>query len=186
MFQDPGWDLTPRSLARSLTPFRSLRRNDAADASALATLRQLFVSFCLALVLITALVIILGDTTNADARTEISVGVATLAGVASLILGRRIDRTLDCTSDASLVTSYRTRFFLRLAIAEAVTLLAFALGIAVGPSWAYFVGLAFTTIGFAQIAPTRRNLERDETELRARGCHRSISRLLTSASTQPN
>jgi F0F1-type ATP synthase membrane subunit c/vacuolar-type H+-ATPase subunit K len=157
---------------------RSFRRDESTGTAPIVALRHVFLSFTLALGLVSVVVVLLGDMVDGDEPVELSIGVVTVVGLASLIAGRRIRRSLDCTSDASLVTSYRSRFFLRLALAEAVTMLAFVLGIAVGPWWVYFVGLAFTAIGFARLAPTRRNLERDDAELAAHGCHRSIARLL--------
>jgi F0F1-type ATP synthase membrane subunit c/vacuolar-type H+-ATPase subunit K len=182
MNPDPGWNLTPRSLLGTLSPFRSLRRTDSDDTE-LAVLRRLFVSFCLALALVAVVVIVLRDGGDEDAPVGLSVATVVAVGIASLISGRSIGRRLDGSSDAALVASYRSRFFLRLAFAESAALAAFVIAISIGPWWAYFVGLAFTVVGFARLAPTGRNLERDDNDLRAHGCHRSIGRLLNSVST---
>jgi hypothetical protein len=185
MNQDPGWDLSPRSLLGTLTPFRSMRRNAAAGETELGLLRNVFVSFCVAIVLISVVVIILGDLVEEDEPVGLSVVIVAGVGLASLIAGRRFRQRLDCSADAALVTSYRTRFFLRLAISEVVALVAFVVAISLGPWWVYFIGVPFTIVGFARLAPTQRNLEGDQNDLRANGCHRSLIQALNSASAAP-
>lgn len=182
MNQDPGWDLSPRSLLGSLTPFRAMRSRHAAGDTVLAVLRNLFVSFCVAIVLISVTVIILGDLVEEDEPVGLSVVIVAGVGLASLIAGRSFRRHLDGSADAALVTSYRNRFFLRLAVSEAAALAAFVVAISLGPWWVYFIGVLFTIVGFAHLAPTQRNLERDQNDLRAKGCHRSLMQALNSAS----
>jgi F0F1-type ATP synthase membrane subunit c/vacuolar-type H+-ATPase subunit K len=134
MNPDPGWNLTPRSLLGTLSPFRSLRRTDSDDTE-LAVLRRLFVSFCLALALVAVVVIVLRDGGDEDAPVGLSVATVVAVGIASLISGRSIGRRLDGSSDAALVASYRSRFFLRLAFAESAALAAFVIAISIGPWW---------------------------------------------------
>jgi hypothetical protein len=185
MNHDPGWDLSPRALLGALTPFRSLRRNEADGDTALAVLRKLFVSFCMAITLITVVVIILGDLVEEHEPVGFSVAAVVTIGLASLIAGRLVRRHLDYSSDAALITSHRSRFFLRLAFAEAAALAAFIIAISLGPWWVYFIGLPFTIIGFVRLAPTGRNLETDNNDLHAHGCHRSLMQLLNAAFATP-
>ncbi len=39
-----------------------------------------------------------------------------------------------------------------------------------GAAWLYPLGLALAAVGFVRLAPTRRNLQRDQDELSTRGC----------------
>lgn len=162
-----------------------MRRNSAAGETPLAQLRKVFVSFCGAIVLISVIVIILGDLVEEDEPVRLSVVIVVGVGLASLIAPRLFGPRLDCSADASLVTSYRTRFFLRLAISEVAALAAFGVAIRLGPWWVYFVGVVFTIVGFSRLAPTQRNLEGDQNDLRANGCHRSLMQALNSASAAP-
>lgn len=142
----------------------------------LTVLRQLFLSFSSALVLITVVAVILSTSIgHVDPPTSVSMTIVIVVGLASLIAGRRARRELDCRTDRTLADSYRQRFFLRLAFAESAALIGFAISIAIGPWWAYFVALAFTVAGFARLAPTRRNLTLDQQHLGANGCHRSLA-----------
>lgn len=147
------------------------------DDGELATLRQLFLQFCVAFALIGVVAFMLG---NDEQRWDpaISVGLIVIVGLASLLGDRFVARRLDCTSDGSLVDSYRTRFFLRVAIAEIPALAAFGLSVGAAPWWVYFVGLPFSAFSLVRLAPTARNVERDEQLLRARGCHRPLGQLL--------
>ena len=84
------------------------------------------------------------------------------------------ERPLDCSSDSALVQAYRTRLFLRIAFAESIALFAFVFCFVNGPKWIYYLGAGITSVRMAMYAPTRQALERDQEELAARGCDRSL------------
>jgi len=172
---DPGWQFTWRSILSALPPRRP-GRHSASDPGGdqLVILRQTFVSFSLAIVLVSVVVVILGDITQGNEPVTASIGMVVGAGVVSLIGGRLVRRQLDCSSNLTLASGYRNRFFVRLALAEAAALFGFAVGIGLGPWWVYFIGLGFTVIGFAGLMPSQRNLAADQNELTANGCHRSL------------
>jgi hypothetical protein len=92
-----------------------------------------------------------------------------LAGVV-LLVAPVWGRPLDCGSDAALAASYRTRFFLRIALA----LLGFVGFLLTGNPAVYPIGAAFTVVGFARLAPTAGNLARDQQELGRTGCPRRL------------
>ena len=179
MDDDPGWQLSWKSILVAFIPGLALRRsamNHGADP--LVALRKVFVSFSAAMVGVTLVVFVLGDMTTGDEPTRVSIAGVVGFGVVSLILGRTIKRDLDCSSTESLLESYRNRFFFRLAFAESAALVGFLATIRLGPWWVYFFGLGFTVLGFALLAPSRRNLAADQRALGANGCHRLLSAAL--------
>jgi hypothetical protein len=183
---DPRW-FSIRSLAWALLPaFGTRRAHDAGAASALQLLRQVFVSFVMALVLIGVVTAVIASGPSESDGPSASVVAAAVAalGVISLIVPRLFERPLDCTTDAALVTGYRTRFFLRIAIAEAAALLGFVGALVAGEAWIYALGAAFTAVGFARLAPSRRNLDREQEALNLQGCGRSLLSLLLTAGPQ--
>jgi len=103
-----------------------------------------------------------------------SIAAIAALGCASLATQPLISRPLDCTSAKTLAVSYRARFFVRLATSEVVALAAFVLGAVWGPWWVFFVGAAFTLVGFARLAPTQRNLQHDQDRLSLGGCTLSV------------
>lgn len=136
-------------------------------------LRQVFVSFVMALVLVSVVRIVLGEMTD-DPQSGLAAGIVVAVGVVSLVLGGVVKRDLDATSDATLRSSYRTRFFLRLAFAESAALVGFVVSVSIGPLWVLWIGMAFTLVGFVRLAPTTRNIEADQRRLTATGHHRRL------------
>jgi F0F1-type ATP synthase membrane subunit c/vacuolar-type H+-ATPase subunit K len=154
------------------------------DANALQLLRQLFISFVVALLLIGAVVAGTAGDTSSDAdglsSSVVAAGVAAY-GIVSLFAPRLFERPLDCATDTALISGYRTRFFLRIAFAEAAALIGFVGAFLSGNPWMYALGAAFAAVGFVRLAPSRRNLHTDEEALNLQGCGRSLTRLLLSA-----
>jgi peptidoglycan/LPS O-acetylase OafA/YrhL len=173
---DPGWRSALRYALYALVPGWSLRlRKRSGDSDGLVLLRGIFLSFTTALLLVGVVVVVLESAEGLGGTvsdTPASVGIA-LMGLASLA-GSRLERPLPCGDDARLAKSYTQRFFLRLALAEAAALAGFVAFVLTGSGWMYPLGLLFTAIGFAQLAPTTKNLEEDEERLRVSGCARSL------------
>jgi hypothetical protein len=179
---DPGWQFTWASLLALVAPGVGIRRAMRADRTdALGAMRSLFLTFCAGIVLIGVVVVILGDLTDGHERPGVSIPIVVVVGVLLLVAQRLLPTKLDCTSDLTLVGTYRTRFFLRIALSESAALVAFALDIALGPWWVYFVGLAFALAGFAMMAPTRAHLASDQDSLSLGGCQRSLVAALRNA-----
>jgi hypothetical protein len=82
--------------------------------------------------------------------------------VVSLIVPRLVQCPLDCTDPGALLATYWTRFFLRIAFADAAALVGFVLA---DSWWLYPLGAAFAFVGFVRLAPTERNLQRDQEAL---------------------
>jgi hypothetical protein len=76
------------------------------------------------------------------------------------------------------VASYRSRFLLRVAIAEAASLVGFVMALVTYEPWPFFVGLAFTLVGFLRAMPTARNLARDQDDLSVAGCAHPLAATL--------
>lgn len=120
--------------------------------------------------------IVAGDvgTGSSGVAVGVSIGFAVAAAVAS----RAIRLPLDCTSDATLSTSYLRASLVRLASAEAPFLVAFAAALWSGEPWVVLPALPFTAYGLAVVAPVPRTLAREQVRLHATGCDRDLARAL--------
>jgi hypothetical protein len=154
------------------------RRRVATDDRAgvigvIAALRRIWAAFCVAMVLIGVVVLILqseGGLKRTDISAQLVAVVVTLIGILSLVGGRVWVPQLDASDLGSVLQRYRSRFFARIAWAEAPALLAFGgfllLG---GEPWVYLIGLTASLAGFALAAPTPASLRRDQAQLDASG-----------------
>jgi hypothetical protein len=158
------------------------RRTGAQGTNGLTVLRALFLSFCFALVMVGVVVAVLTNTTPPVNRHRlnalpVAIGIVVVGGLCEV--GRRlIERPLDCSDDLPLAGTYRTRFFLRIAFSEVPALVGFTGFILTARWWTYPLGLAFTAVGFARLAPTKPHLAQDQAVLDAAGCRRSLSAAL--------
>jgi hypothetical protein len=146
-------------------------------ADPLLVTRRVFQSFCAAIVmfLIVLSFLDLGASGPAEISATAGATLAAVFGVVSVGLGLRFaNRPLDCSSGQSLSSSYRDRFFRRVAFAEAPALVGFTLVFIARTRWPYVVGASFTAIGFAWAAPTKRHLAEDQGRLAASGCTRDL------------
>jgi hypothetical protein len=178
--EDPGRRQAWRGLAWGAIPGVGISHQRRLVASGrtdtLTTLRALFGSFCAGYALLGIVVAVLSGAADLDiGLSGTAVGIAVLAiGLLALLALRFISRPLDCRGTVKLAASYNTRFFVRMALAESVALLGFAGFIVTGHGWLYPLGLAFTAVGFYWLAPTARNLARDQEELNKAGCSESL------------
>jgi F0F1-type ATP synthase membrane subunit c/vacuolar-type H+-ATPase subunit K len=144
-----------------------LRRRGKSDG--LIMLRQVFLSFSLALV---SFGVVLAFLKMPDTAVLPWLPLLMVLAIASLVVARVAEKPLDC---AALSGSYRTRFFLRLALAESVALFGFVFAFIGGGKWIYYAGAAFTLARFwTYVAPTRAALTRDQHQLNASGCGQSL------------
>ena len=136
-------------------------------------IQRIWATFCIAVVLIGVVVLVL-DREGGLNRTGVSADViavgVTFIGILSLVGGRVWVPGLDGSDPGSVVRSYHSRFFARVAWAEAPALLAFG-GFLVlgGEPWVYLIGLMASLAGFALAAPTPASLRRDQEQLDASG-----------------
>jgi hypothetical protein len=174
MEADPGWGFSWKSIPLVFVPQLAVRRAGRSDRDPLLELRLVFLTLVAAIFTIGVVAFFLGNMNERSDSTGLSVAIVVAVGSASLLAQRVLPRPLDCTSVESLASSYRTRFFLRVAISEAAALAGFCLDIALGPWWIYFIGAGFALIGFSQLAPTVRHLAQDQDSLSLQGCTRSL------------
>lgn len=177
--EDPGWAVSWRTLLWLFIPglgiHRQRQRANDDDVDGLLMLRQLFLSFCLAIVAFGIVLAVLypGSTTPNDPPTAVAVALL-VAGALSTVAGQKLERPLSCEDDAKLAESYRKRFFLRLAFSEVPALLGFVAFFLTYAWWPYPIGAAITAMGFRRAAPTSTRLARDQEELTSQGCQRSL------------
>ena len=183
---DPGW-FSPKLFLWMLVPPFGISRMQREVRSPLHQLRLLFISFCNALLLIGVVSLVLAggnDPAHVEPNRAITLGVVAV-GVTTLVLPRLFDRPLDCSDDVALMASYRTWWFLRIALAETAALVGFGGFVVTGELWHYPLGAAFTVVGFATAAPTSRNLARLQERLAAQGCGRSLLGVLAREFARP-
>lgn len=177
---DPGWGRKRDMPLALLAPFLVARRS---RSNSLVVLRTVFVAFATALPLIGIVTIVLttgSDPIEKDFNPLIVLPVVGAIGALLVLLSPRFERDLPCETAAGLAEGYRVRFFQRIAFSEASALIGFVAFILSGRSLAYFVGAAWTALGFARLAPTVANLKKDQQDLDARGCELQLSDCLQS------
>jgi F0F1-type ATP synthase membrane subunit c/vacuolar-type H+-ATPase subunit K len=169
--RDPGWPSVGVFFALLIPGM--LQREARRSHDGLYGARMVFISFFNAIILIGVVVLVMGlDGRGTAWPWLVALGVA---AVASIVVTHVADRPLDCTSPATLASSYRTRFFLRLAFAEPVALLGFVFSFTSQTAWVYFPAAAFTLYRFWTVAaPTRSALVADQRQLKVQGCSLSL------------
>ncbi|MFZ0250227.1 MAG: hypothetical protein WAL61_09800 [Acidimicrobiales bacterium] len=95
-------------------------------------------------------------------------------GIAGMVAARLTERPLDGSSDASLLASYRSRFFLWVGVGEVPAFIGLAATVATGHFWLYLVGCVFAVAAYVRIAPTANHLAKDQAQLDRNGNHRSL------------
>jgi hypothetical protein len=170
--EDPGWQLRWRTMG-VLIPYSHLLYRRRARGDPLVNLRYVWLSFPGSLVtfgLVIPFVLPLhGDSTAV--LWVVGIGVLTLVYFA---VTPRIGRPLPCDSDHKLATAYRARMFMRIAYAESTALFGFVAAFLTSSGWAYYVCVLFSLPGLMRAAPTNAALIREQDELTARGCDRSL------------
>src|SRR5262249_14829674 len=140
---DPGWPVR-KELLLALVPGvgRVLMRRRLNDTTnGLVLLRQIFMSFCLALIMFGVVLAFLWPSQSKEAADPGFAIVLIVLGATAGIAGRFVEKPLLCTDDRSLVGSYRTRFFLRIAFAESAALFGFVGFFVASVWWVYPAGV---------------------------------------------
>jgi F0F1-type ATP synthase membrane subunit c/vacuolar-type H+-ATPase subunit K len=148
----------------------------------LIVLRQVLMTFCIALALIGLVIALLYPSSAPpadppDSLCELPAAPRCRRGVANA--SHRA--TLNCTDDSTLASSYRARFFLRVAFANAAALFGFIGFFLTNEWWPYPVGLAIAACGLIRAAPTRERLRRDQERLAETSCFRRLVPALRSS-----
>ena len=176
---DPGWSVGWRSFA-FLVPGLAGRLAKTAPGDRLVALRQVFTSFLVALAILQVVLISIG--TEPAVKPEphfaialLAVGALNVFALSPFLLARQ---PLTGQSAKQVAGSYNTRFFLQVAFAESAALFGFVSFFVANVWWAYPLSLVSAVIGFARLAPTRRNLAREQESLRRSGSNVSLVRAL--------
>lgn len=175
--EDPGWPISWRTFAGLLLPGAGVRSQiKAAQGDGLVLLRQVFFSFSVALLLFgIVLVFLYPGLVPKGEEPKPGIALALIAaGALAGVLERVLERPLACVDEQALADSYRTRFFLRIAMAESAAMFGFVGFFVSYEWWVYPAGVAITAIGFRRAAPTRSNLANDQEHLYAQGCGLSL------------
>src|SRR4029079_9579239 len=86
----------------------------------------------------------------------------------------RLEPGLACACHRRLAAGCRSRVFLRRAFANSGALCGVTAAFITNSSFVYFVGLLVSIPALLRAAPTRAALAREQPELTARGCQRSL------------
>lgn len=169
---DPGWGPAWRAALRLYNPFRSKQKPLAGDRLTVA--RATFLAFGVALVAIGAVAPMIVCSCH-DGGSPGFVALVVVYGAAAVAgvewLGRR---PLGCGSDTELASSYVSRFFLRMSIAQSAALMGFV-AVTFTDRWTvYLIGFAFAMVAMARLAPTTASLQRDQEKLATAGCGISL------------
>jgi hypothetical protein len=175
---DPAW-FSWRELPLTLVPAVAIRRIVKTGGSTLQLVRTFFSGYLVMLAAIGLVVVVLSVWADGGSRSSnlstpiVAVGV-TAVGALCLVASQLARSNVDCSTDRSVAEWYRSRFFVRIAFADASALAGFAGFVLVWSAWVYLIGLLFALIGFVRLAPTRNHIERDQVELTANGCRRGL------------
>jgi hypothetical protein len=179
--RDPGWPSVgpvSRTLWTVVMPGARVRlyhQQLARGHNGLTLLRIVYVQCIVMTAAIGAVLLLVDPHQDTSSTTKaIWAGVVVVVGVAAVVLPRRFDPRLPCTSDAALATGYSNRFFIRVSVAQAPTLAGFVAALVAGSVLVGFVGIGFSLAAYLLAAPTRRQLAADQHELDTQGCHRSL------------
>ena len=170
--EDPGWPIDARTLWVVLVPGllrRRLRRQGG--TSGLSQLRMVFIAFCNEICLFGVVLLFIVPFSGRGEVALVFVGVVALVALVDYTVVGRLERPLLCDAAAA---SYRTRFFVRIASAEALALIGFVGSFTFRAAWVYFPCALLAAIGFARAAPTRAALQRDQQQLIGQGCGKSL------------
>ncbi len=182
---DPGW----RPAVKALVPLVGLRmamkRRSASPGNGLVTIRQAFLAFPSAIAMLGFVLWLMGlkPAHNSPSAGLVTVVVGAVA-VGAMAAGPLLHRPLDSTTDASLAETWRTRFFVQIALAELPALFGFTGALLAGAIAPYLLGAAVAAAMFVRVAPTARHLDRDQQELRNRSA-RSLVTVLATATVRP-
>lgn len=178
---DPGWPWGPRLLLYLMPGYMRFFGRHRGDQSrdGLVVHREVWLALTSGIVLFGVVVTLLRPGPQTGQPLPWALGIC-LAAVLALGVIAVLDRRqpLDCADAARLATSYRTRFFVRMALSDSVALFAFVSAFVGARWWLYWLAAAFTLSVFARNAPTRQRLAADQQALSAHGCAHDLVQAL--------
>lgn len=178
--EDPGWRVGWHSLTL-FVPYLWMRDLRRRDGDPLVNLRSVYLSFPLSLIGFCVVLLFVLPFRGDQATLPWALAIAGIAAIES-VLPRIIERPMPCDS---LAGYFRTRMFLRIACANTTALVGFVFAFATNSSWLYYFGLLLSIPGLVRAAPTKAALVRDQDELTARGCNKSLVAALRTTPPKP-
>ena len=187
MADDPGWPLTWKVVRSGLLLPWSLQRQSKREVgNQLIWLRETFLAICIGIGVFTIGVIIaLLSSVVAAGGPLLPLVMVAVCGLVSLVAARLVEPELDCAESHSLAETYRRRFFVRIALANPMWFIGFAVALLADAGSAYFLGVASNAVGLVRAAPSRRSLEVEQRKLAASGCSLSLTAALQGQHSAP-
>jgi F0F1-type ATP synthase membrane subunit c/vacuolar-type H+-ATPase subunit K len=166
--RDPGWRFFGTTGAGT-PPLVDLRR-----------IFTFFVGGVVALFAVFSSLIDPDDRWRADLEPDWALWILYAVSAAALLgAGRARSRPLSAAASRALLDSYRGRFITGMAFGESPALLGVIIAFFTNRLWPALIGMVVSLVGFAMMAPTARNIDRDEERLRAAGSPVSLWDALT-------
>jgi hypothetical protein len=179
-YEDPGWRPALKvSLPFLIVPVVGLRWTlQRSKVDGLTTMRAVFIRLVSSLfVFLVVLPFLAGEGSEGDASWLPYLLVA--VGLVSLITVRWVKgRPLAMATIESLAGTYRGSFFIGVGMAMSPALFGFVGFFIDGRLWLYLLGMGFSLIAFAWIAPTRGDIERRQEQIQAQGSSLSLGKAL--------
>lgn len=161
----------------------------AAGRSMLQGMQRLTHAFAIAIALIGVLVVVLAadglDFARLPQAPVAAVVVAVGAACTTTILLRRPKLHVGGGEAPDVVGGYRSRFFLRLAIAELPALVGFIAVFLTSRAWVFAPGLVASLAGFAAGYPTTQRVAIDSAELQRGGASVDLATVLSADPVTP-
>jgi hypothetical protein len=192
-YQDPGWRPTIRGIVRMLIPPWGLTtrgRLQSESSTLLEGLRLIFVAMVVSLwFFLFVLTFFDADQAGGGTQAKVNLVIVVIGALhlADLLwlrrrpLPRLRHRPLPSVDQASLLASYRGRFFIMVGIAQAPALAGVVGSFFSRSLWTPVIGVGISMIGLFIAAPSRRNIEYEQQKLNAQGSPLSLGQLLTQA-----
>jgi hypothetical protein len=177
---DPGWRGGWHSLV-ILIPYVSRFYLRRAGGDPLVNLRSVYLSFVASLVFSGLVLPFVVPFRGDKATLGWLIALVALAVVDSVV-PRLVERPLACDT---LAGGFRTRMFLRVAFAQSIALFGFVFAFTSMSNWLYYFAVLLSIPGLLRAAPTKAALIREQDELTARGCNRSLVAALRTGPPRP-
>jgi MFS family permease len=153
------------------------KREMRPSGAQLQSLRCVFLSLIVGLWLC-GLVLLLIPEGHERQLLPTSLGVAAFGVLSAAYVHLLASRPLAGADSAGVATKYVTIFFIQIGLAEAAALAGFVATFLAGSRVPYAVGLAFSMVGFFELAPSKRNIARRQEQLDAQGVPVNLLRAL--------
>ena len=181
--RDPGWAPALRAgLLDVFAPWRIVGRTKRlSHLDGLTTTRIIWLVLIESLLLFLITLSFIAHDRPAHPAGGWLLAVALVGCASAFLTFNVIQRTsLKGGEPEALLKSYQMRFFIGFAEAEVAALFGFVVVFVTGRLVSYVIGLAFTLVGMMLVAPTTKNLARDQRALREQGSSLSLVEVLMS------